>query len=420
MRHFLYATVCSGVECCSLALNADAPTRGAWHPIFFSEIAPFPSAVLAHHYPNVPNLGDMTKLTATESTITNGTVDIPLPRRLDLLAGGTPCQDFSLAGKRAGAAQGSGTRSSLCWDYLRLVAELRPRIILWENVLGCLSTNRGRDFSRFVAEVTRLGYGVAWRVLDCQYTRVDCWPMAIPQRRRRVWLIGAADGDVAGAGEILFEPKGVLGDNPPRRESWERTSSTAPASLGDAYPTILSNTQHLTNQGVEGGELILSRDVYGDKVCPTIGTNFDVMPNSCAPIDGRIIVEPDHATLHDTARCIAGDHDSRIGDAANVVCAPTLTAGYARSWNDGELNRDLLITQPAPVALRARRLMPIECERLMGYPDDYTRVPYRGKPAEQCPDGPRYEACGNGWAVNCARWVLLGIHRYLSNLNIEG
>ena len=146
MRHFLYATVCSGVECCSLALNADAPTRGAWHPIFFSEIAPFPSAVLAHHYPNVPNLGDMTKLTATESTITNGTVDVELPGRLDLIAGGTPCQDFSTAGRRAGAAQGSGTRSSLCWEYLRLVAELRPRVILWENVLGCLSTNGGGGF----------------------------------------------------------------------------------------------------------------------------------------------------------------------------------------------------------------------------------------------------------------------------------
>ena len=386
MRHFLYATVCSGVECCSLALNADAPTRGAWHPVFFSEIAPFPSAVLAHRYPNVPNLGDMTKLTVTESTITNGTVDIPLPGRLDLLAGGTPCQDFSLAGKRAGAAQGSGTRSSLCWDYLRLVKELNPRVILWENVLGCLSTNGGRDFSRFVAEVTRLGYGCAWRVLDSQYTRVDCWPMAIPQRRRRVWLVGVADGDINGAGEILFEPKGVLGCTPPRREARERTPSKATTGLEDIYPIITAGTQRLSNQGVEGGELIL---------------------------------EPDHATLHDTARCIAGDHDSRVADSANVVCAPTLTAGYARSWNDGELNRDLLITQPAPT-LRARRLMPIECERLMGYPDNYTRVPYRGKPAEQCPDGPRYEACGNGWAVNCARWALLGIHRYLSNFSTEG
>ena len=310
---------------------------------------------------------------------------------------------------------------------------------------GVFPQTGGGDFSRLVSEIARLGYGVAWRILDSQYTRVDCWPMAIPQRRRRVWLVGVDDGDVAGAGEILFEPKGVLGDTPPRRETQKRTSRTATPSVGGAYPTLRARTQNLStrgveagelfidnspyddkvyptvtartqqflNQGVDGGEIILQRDIYSDKVCPTIDTNFGQCPNSCAPVDGRIILEPDHATLHDTARCIAGDHDSRVSDVANVVCAPTLTAGYARSWNDGELNRDLLITQPAPT-LRARRLMPIECERLMGYPDNYTRIPYRGKPAEQCPDGPRYEACGNGWAVNCARWILLGIHRYLT------
>ena len=385
MRAFTYATVCSGVECCSLALNAAHPTKGAWLPIFFSEIAPFQSAILAHHYPQVPNLGDMTKITAKESVITNGTVAIKLPGRLDLLAGGTPCQDFSTSGKRAGAAQGSGTRSSLCWEYLRLVAELRPRVILWENVLGCLSTNGGQDFSRFVAEVTRLGYGVAWRVLDCQYTRVDRWPMAIPQRRRRVWLVGVADGDLASAGKILFEPASMLWNTPPRRAARKGTTASTTPSVGGAYPTITARTQQLSNQGIEGCELIL---------------------------------EPDHAALHDTARCLQGDHDSSASDSANVVCAPTLTAGYARSWNDGELNRDLLITQPAPT-LRARRLMPIECERLMGYPDNYTLIPYRVKPAEQCPDGPRYEACGNGWAINCARWILLGVHRYLTEKETE-
>ena len=392
---FLYATVCSGVECCSLALNADAPTRSAWHPIFFSEIAPFPSAVLAHRYPNVPNLGDMTKLTATESTITNGTVDIPLPGRLDLLAGGTPCQDFSLAGKRAGAAQGSGTRSSLCWDYLRLVAELRPRVILWENVLGCLSTNGGRDFSRFVAEVTRLGYGVAWRVLDCQYTRVDRWPMAIPQRRRRVWLIGVADGDLASAGKILFEPASMLWNTPPRRAARKGTTASTTLSVGGAYPTITERTQQLSNQGIEGCELIL---------------------------------EPDHATLHDTARCLQGDHDSRASDSANVVITQDAHIAFRASTGPAmnlAIGNNMSPTLTCGTTMevctqhRARRIMPIECERLMGYPDNYTLIPYRGKPAKQCPDGPRYEACGNGWAINCARWILLGVHRYLTEKETE-
>ena len=358
MSRFTYATICSGVECCSLALNAAPPTRGAWQPIFFSEIAPFQSALLAHYYPSVPNLGDMTKIEANESEITNGATHIQLPGRLDLLAGGTPCQDFSTAGKRAGAAQGSGTRSSLCWEYLRLISQLRPRVVLWENVTGCLSTNGGGDFSRFVAEIARIGYGVAWRVLDCQHTRVDCWPMAIPQRRNRLWLVGCADGDIDGAAKILFEPKGVLGDNQPRREVGEANPKRPTSSAGECYPTIIARTQALSNQGVFGGELI---------VAPTLTTAFGSTPNSCEPLEGRIIVEPQAETLRTTAR----------------------------------------------------RLTPLECERLMGYPDNYTRIPYRGKPAEQCPDGPRYEACGNGWAINCARWVLLGIHRYLTERSAQ-
>lgn len=421
MRAFTYATVCSGVECCSLALNAAPPTNGAWEPVFFSEIAPFQSALLAHHYPQVPNLGDMTKITAKESVITNGTVAIELPGRLDLLAGGTPCQDFSLVGKRAGAAQGSGTRSSLCWDYLRLVAELRPRVILWENVLGCLSTNGGRDFSRFVAEVTRLGYGCAWRVLDSQYTRVDCWPVAIPQRRRRVWLVGIADGDIAGAGKILFEPKGVLGGTPPSREARKGTTDSATPSVGGAYPTIVARTQRLSNQGIEGGELVLDNSQY-DKAYPTITNGIQRVGNQAIKA-GELILEPDHVTLHDTARCLQGDHDSRASDSANVVITPDAHIAFRGSTGPAlnlAIGNNISPTLTCGTTMevctqhRARRIMPIECERLMGYPDNYTRIPYRGKPAEQCPDGPRYEACGNGWAINCARWILLGIHRYLT------
>ena len=101
---YTYASVCSGVEGCSLALDAAPPTKGEWEPIFFSEIAKFPTAVLAHHWPDVPNLGDLAKIhfNPEKKVITNGTRTIPFHRRLDLLAGGTPCQDFSVAGKRGG------------------------------------------------------------------------------------------------------------------------------------------------------------------------------------------------------------------------------------------------------------------------------------------------------------------------------
>lgn len=208
---YTYATVCSGIEGCTLALEAAPPTKGAWSPLFFSEIAPFPCAVLAHRWPDVPNLGDMAAITLKNGVIYGRTGTLPFHGPLHLLAGGTPCQDFSVAGRRAGAEQGSGTRSSLCWEWLRLVAELAPRTVLWENVPGALSTHNGADFSRFVAALSDLGYGVAWRILDCQFTRVDCWPLAIPQRRRRLWLVGVADGDVEGASSILFEPRACLG-----------------------------------------------------------------------------------------------------------------------------------------------------------------------------------------------------------------
>lgn len=221
---FTYATVCSGVEGCSLALEGMD-----WKPVFFSEIEPFPCAVLKSHYPDVPNLGDMSKISYNKEKgiITNGTRTIQFSGRLDLLAGGTPCQDFSVAGKRAGGEKGSGTRSSLCWEWLRLVSELDPRVVLWENVVGTFSSNNGRDFYEFVREVANLGYCVSWRVLDAQFTRVDKWPMAIPQRRRRVWVVGCATDNVTEVAEILFEHRSIVGDTPPRRVTRQEASRIA-------------------------------------------------------------------------------------------------------------------------------------------------------------------------------------------------
>lgn len=241
-----YATVCSGVEGCSLALDGMG-----WKPIFFCEIEPFPCAVLKHHYPNVPNLGDMSKISYNKETgvITNGTTNIEFRGQLDLLAGGTPCQDFSVAGKRSGAAEGSGTRSSLMWEWLRLAKEFRPRILLWENVVGAFSTNGGRDFHALVRAIDALGYCVAWRVLDAQFTRVDRWPMAIPQRRRRVWLVGCLGGDVADIAKILFESSSITGDTPPRRISREKVAKAAQdrdrehaSMVGDSMSSRMSST----------------------------------------------------------------------------------------------------------------------------------------------------------------------------------
>lgn len=263
MRELTYATVCSGIECMGAAVP-DLPMK----PIFFSEIEPFPCAVLKHHYPNVPNLGDMSKIKVTNNgrAITNGRTTITLDRNLDIFAGDTPCQDVSNAGKKAGMAEGSGTRSSLAFEFVRLVRELHPRFVIWENVAGVLSDE---SFPKFLAALADCGYGVAYRTLDAQWVRcadidlpdggVVRLERAVPQRRRRVWVVGCAGGDVAKAAQILFEPKGIAGDNPPRR----RTGKEIAAALRGR------NRVHGGMVGEApgvGGEGVIALD--GDKLKP--------------------------------------------------------------------------------------------------------------------------------------------------------
>lgn len=230
-RELTYATVCSGIECMSAAAIG-LPLR----PVFFSEIEPFPCAVLKHRFPNVPNLGDMSRITINEKgEITNGRTTVALPTGgLDILAGGTPCQDVSNAGKRRGMQEGSGTRSSLAFEFVRLIRELRPRYVVWENVAGVLSDESFPNYLRAIADC---GYGVAYRTLDAQFVRcadIDLpdggmvrLERAVPQRRRRVWVVGCAGEDVERASEILFEPQGVCGDRPPRRVTGQGTAKTS-------------------------------------------------------------------------------------------------------------------------------------------------------------------------------------------------
>lgn len=224
-RELTYATVCSGIECMSVACIG-LPMR----PVFFSEIEPFPCAVLKAHYPNVPNLGDMSQIrvlpsaassadTTFRKEITNGTTRVILDEPLGILAGGTPCQDVSVAGKRAGMQEGSGTRSSLAFDFVRLARELRPRWVLWENVAGSIDSKNAPDFLRFASALGDCGYSLAWRVLDAQYVRVDGMEHAVPQRRRRVWVVGCLGADESVPAQILFEPDCVAGHTPPRRRA---------------------------------------------------------------------------------------------------------------------------------------------------------------------------------------------------------
>ena len=394
-----YASVCSGVEAASLAW---IPL--GWEAVWFSEIDPFPCAVLKERFPNVPNLGDMTKI---EGEKYRGTVD--------LLVGGTPCQGFSVAGKQGGL---DDPRSALCLAYCRLLETMRPRWFVWENVPGVFSTNGGEDFRAFLQKIDEIGYSCAWRVLDAQYVRVDGYPRAIPQRRRRVFVVGYS-GDWRYPASILFEPGCLSGDTPPRRVKGEGVARCLMASTGGAsgkeqQHTFISGEGRPLNAicragdmansetGVEVGTTLLARQYKSPPfVCAgfsgghgeNAGTGGGNLPlvQECYPINGMVI--GNGVRVND-------QHPTGIGTDGDPI--PTITKAHHHA-----------------VAMRhtVRRLLPVECERLMGFPDNHTRIPWRGKPEEQCPDGPRYKACGNSMCVNVMRWIGMRIEYVERRMN---
>jgi DNA (cytosine-5)-methyltransferase 1 len=238
-----YLSVCSGIEAATVAWHPLG-----WTPVAFAEIEKFPSAVLAHHYPHVPNLGDMTKFK-----------DWP-DADVDVLVGGTPCQSFSVAGLRKGMAD---PRGNLALTYLAIADRYRPEWVLWENVPGVLSSSGGRDFGAFLGGLAELGYGFAYRVLDAQYVRVDGFGRAVPQRRRRVFVVGHL-GDWRRAAAVLFERESLSWDSPPRRQAGERVAPTISArptgggGLGTDFDcdggliASTGNVAHCLNAGAMG------------------------------------------------------------------------------------------------------------------------------------------------------------------------
>jgi DNA (cytosine-5)-methyltransferase 1 len=191
-----FLSVCSGIEAASVAWQPLG-----WQAAAFAEIEPFPCAVLAHHFPEVPNLGDITKFSSWPDA------------DFDVLVGGTPCQSFSVAGLRAGL---SDPRGNLALTYLAIADRYRPRWLVWENVPGVLSSGDGRDFGSFLGGLGQLGYGFAYRVLDAQY-------FGLAQRRKRVFVVGHL-GDWRRAAAVLFERESLRWDSPPSRGAGERAA----------------------------------------------------------------------------------------------------------------------------------------------------------------------------------------------------
>lgn len=327
-KQLTYATVCSGVECMSVAAMG-LPMR----PVFFSEIEPFPCAVLKHHFPDVPNLGDMSKIEIKEidnetKEIGDGRTTITLRGELDIFAGGTPCQDVSVAGKRRGMQEGSGTRSSLAFEFVRLIRGLRPRYVIWENVAGVLSDE---SFPKFLAALAECGYRVAYRTFDAQYvtcadiTRDDIHDedagmdgdgrielsRAVPQRRRRVWVVCSrierrTGADVADPAAVLFEPAGVLGDHPPCRKSREEVA----AAIG-GRAQLHDRVVERTGTDGKGCASTITRQLSEQ-------SGQDARAN--AVIERRVSNFKGNLAggTEDTA-AVSGDHDDRITDLTNVM-----------------------------------------------------------------------------------------------------
>jgi DNA (cytosine-5)-methyltransferase 1 len=448
-----FGSVCSGIEAASVA----------WHPLgweaaWLSEIEPFPCAVLKHHYPDVPNYGDMTLL---PDRILSGEVEAP-----DLFCGGTPCQAFSVAGLRNSLDDARGNLSltfvgiANAIDHVRSVRRDSPAIIFWENVPGVLNT-KDNAFGCFLGALagesdpviapgdkwSNAGcvYGpqrtVAWRVLDAQY-------FGVAQRRRRVFVVASARDDINPA-EILFEFEGVRRDIAPRREARQEVAGTIAARFGISRnnheecvvaPTLTAdfgdklgqNNQHIDSQ--KGGMFVPSF------MQPTFAIQGSMIgrSDSAGPQGDGINVEvcftqntiDRHAVAHTQ---IFENHgtDSRIKP---VEVCPTVTSRWGTGGNNVPLSMQPILGgwdyennahgpndvtgpllkgspteggRPLPaIALQSmavRRLTPTECERLQGFPDNYSNIPWRGK--LESPDGPRYKALGNSWAVPVVRWI---------------
>ncbi|MFY7306923.1 Dam family site-specific DNA-(adenine-N6)-methyltransferase [Enterobacter cloacae complex sp. IR5378] len=470
-----YGSVCSGIEAASKAWEPLG-----WKPAWFSEIEPFPSAVLAHHWPEVTNLGDMTKIA---DAVRTGDVEAP-----DVLVGGTPCQAFSIAGLREGL---SDDRGQLTISYVELAnaidAKRRERgepeaIIVWENVPGVLSS-KDNAFGCFLAGLagesselqpaggkwTHAGCVsgpervIAWRVLDAQF-------FGVAQRRRRVFVVASARKGFDPAA-VLFELDSVRRDSAPRRETQKAVAALTARGVGTCgADDNQAQAGHLIAQCANGdvshtlkGEGFDGSEDGTGRGVPVVAfgggnTSGNIDIAACLTAKGqRIDFEVETFAVHgtqdpDTNRefahtlgrnngqenaCIAFSYKDNGADATSDL-SPTIRAGnhdkshansgqppaiaYAFKAGQGAkaggigyaeeqsptLTSASSGTNLAPAVMHGvavRRLTPIECERLQGFPDNHTLISWRGKDADECPDGPRYKAIGNSMAVPVMRWI---------------
>jgi DNA (cytosine-5)-methyltransferase 1 len=397
-RALRYGSVCSGIEAASVAWASLG-----WHTSFLSEIEAFPRAVLQHHYPEAPLHGDFTTIGADDYG------------PIDLLVGGTPCQSFSVAGLRGGLAD---KRGNLALEYLRLADRKKPRWVLWENVPGVLSSGGGRDFGSFLGGLGELGYGFAYRVLDAQY-------FGLAQRRKRVFVVGYL-GDWRRAAAVLFEPASLRGDFAPSREAREGVAPTISSrptgggGLGTDFdldggliaPPLTHNPygDHESREGLLVARSLNAHPNRSDGESETFITHslrasgFDASEDGTGrgtplvPIDlQNMRMGGDTFGTLDTTRPTRGGGQAVMGFQSSQSGVRSADTHATLDANNGSRRHNGAIVGSA-----VRRLTPRECERLQGFPDDYTAIPYRNGTAA---DGPRYKALGNSMAVPVMRWI---------------
>jgi len=349
-----FGSVCSGIEAASAAWKPLG-----WEGSWFAEIEPFPCSLLAQHYPTVPNLGDITEESFIERARAAGPIDV--------LIGGTPCQSFSIAGLRGGLGD---VRGNLALRFMQLVDELCPTFVVWENVPGVLSSNDGRDFGSILGSLVECGYGWAYRVLDAQY-------FGVAQRRRRVFVVGSLGNNWAAAVEILSIRESLQGHPAPSRETGE--GLTGPLEQGPEGSGGPIPSQGANNGGGEGALFGFYSSV-GTQEMNGIREGGPMPPLKASAVAAAAGFLPDQ-----------GSKAEGMGYEKEV--SPTLRQSK---------------TPGVEQNMAVRRLTPRECERLQGFPDDYTQVHHRGKPAS---DGPRYRALGNSMAVPVVQWIGRGIER---------
>lgn len=421
-----YGSVCSGIEAASVAWEPLG-----FEPVFFSEIEAFPAAVLKHHWPHVPNHGDMTQFESWGYD--HGSIDI--------LVGGTPCQSFSVAGLRGGLGD---DRGNLALTYCRMVDRFRPRWFVWENVPGVLSSNGGADFSSIISAMAQLGYSIAWRVLDAQN-------FGVAQRRRRVFVVGCSTGDWRDPSKVLFEQSCGTGDFEASRKTRQKDTGSPIPSVAGSLDTECGGGK-LTHQSAANGHLLLQPTVarmrgFGDYTID--GTFSTTKSRDWKDATDLVIQRDEQFASSEVAPTItsSGPPYSRTGNQHSEVdalvsfssnmsvpdvqteIAPTLKLGGSGGANPPAISYGLktahtssngigiqeekthtLEATSTPHATatfqsthQVRRLTPTECHRLQGFPDGHCEVPWRGK--DVSPDGPQYKALGNSMAVPVMRWI---------------